>query len=152
MTGQTTGHALPPCLPNGRLAKHRADLRGTGEGKGANVTRIRASLTVAIGLSVAACSAGPEIVVPAYVSPNAYIDTPCEEIITRLQAVEAAYRAERASRRSRPLTLGRTPPPDQRMLSRARVERDALREAARRKACARPSRCLVLAFGGAGCL
>jgi hypothetical protein len=59
--------------------------------------KIRVSFATAIGLSAAACSAGPEVVVPAYVSPNAYIDTPCEEIAARLKAVEAAYQAERAA-------------------------------------------------------
>ena len=47
--------------------------------------RIRASLAAAIGLSAAACSAGPEVVVPAYVSPTAYTDLPCEEIVARLE-------------------------------------------------------------------
>ena len=108
--------------------------------------KIRASLAAVLGLAAAACAAGPEMVVPAYVSPNAYMDTPCEEIVTRLLAVEAQVRAETAAPTPRPLTLRRPPPPAQRMQSRARVERDALREAARRKECARPAEPLFEAW------
>ena len=98
--------------------------------------RIRASLAAAISLSAAACSAGPEVVVPAYVSPTAYRDLPCNEIVARLEAVEAAYQAETAAQPPRRFILRPPLPPDQIVQSRVRVERDALRAAARRKRCA----------------
>lgn len=101
-----------------------------------------------LGLATAAC-AGPEVTVPVYVSPNAYVNDDCDQLLDRLETVEAQHRAEIRAMKPQAVQRGRTDAELEAVMEpRSRAELDALREAALKRKCERPGRPLLAPKSG----
>lgn len=82
---------------------------------------------------------------PVYVALNAYVNYECDQLLDRLEAVEAENRAEKRAMAARAVrTFGPDAQPEAVLQSRSAVELEALREAALKRKCERPGRPLLV--------